>query len=121
MLLLILCSQLHGRHTGENILSEFKEVVSCAGISPKVYRVVTDNASNVRKALESLPGFDIEKDSDDEDDEMEVSEDNDVDVMQLDEIEIPQRVPCFVHTLQLAINGGLKSCQSVSSIAAKAS
>ena len=48
---------------------------------------------------------------------MEVSED-DVDVVQLDEIEIPQRVPCFAHTLQLAINDGLKSCQSISSIVA---
>ena len=85
--LLISCSQLHGRHTGENILSEFEEVVSRAGISLKVYRVVTDNASNVRKAFESLPGFDIEKDSDDEDDQMEESEDSDVDVMQLDSSE----------------------------------
>ena len=65
----------------------FEEVVSRAGISPKVYRVLTDNASNVRKAFESLPGFDIEKDSD-EDDQLEVSED-DVDV-QLDKIEIPR-------------------------------
>ena len=119
--LLISCSQLHGHHTGENILSEFEEVVSRAGISLKVYRVVTDNASNVRKAFESLPGFDIEKDSDDEDDQMEESEDSDVDVMQLDQIEIPQRVPCFAHTLQLAINDGLKSCRSISSIVTKAS
>ena len=52
--LLIACSQLHGRHTGENILSEFEEVVSRAGISPKVYRVVTDNASNISKVSQGL-------------------------------------------------------------------
>ena len=47
--------------------------MSHAGISLKVYRVVTDNASNVQKAFECLPGFDIEKDSDNEDDQKEKS------------------------------------------------
>ena len=34
--LLIACSQLHGRHTGENIVSEFEEIVTRLKISDKV-------------------------------------------------------------------------------------
>ena len=121
--LLISCSQLHDRHTAENILSEFKEVVSRTVISLKVYKVVTDNASNVRKAFENLPGFDVEEDTDNGDDKTEDvgSQDSEVDIVQLDEIEIPQRVACFAHTLQLAINDGLKSCRYISSTISKAS
>ena len=126
--LLISCGRLHDRHTAANILSEFEEVVSRIGISLKLYRVVTDNASNVRKAFsESLPGFmveqgDDEDDDDDDDNEQTTeSEDGDLDDVELDEIQIPQRIPCFAHTLQLSINDGLKSCKSISSTIAKAS
>ena len=62
-----LVSKLLGHYTGANILSEFEKVVSCTAISSKVYKVVTDNASNVQKAFSgssgSIPGFEIEQDS----------------------------------------------------------
>ena len=38
---LLSCSQLQGRHTAENIISEFEEVVTHYKISDKVFRVVT--------------------------------------------------------------------------------
>ena len=130
--LLLSCSKLLGRHTAESILSEFEEVISRTDISLKVYRVVTDNASNVKKAFSgSLPGFGVEQDSDtddddqdDDDDEQTTDSDNDDDNnpdVRLDEIEIPQRLSCFAHTLQLSIKDGLKSCGKISSILAKAS
>ena len=68
--MLLSCSQLQGRHTAENIISEFEEVVTHYKISDKVFRVVTDNGSNVKKAfLETinLPEFMVEGDSEDED------------------------------------------------------
>ena len=62
-----LVTKLLGQYTGANILSEFEEVVSCTAISSNVYKVVTDNASNVQKAFSgnsgSIPGFEIEQDS----------------------------------------------------------
>ena len=48
------------------------------------------------------------------------TEGSDVD-MRLDEIEIPQRISCFAHTLQLTVNDGLKSCKHISSTISKAS
>ena len=72
------------------------------------------NASNVCKAFsESLPGFVVEQGNyeDDNDDEQTTeSEDGDLDDVELDEIQIPQRIACFANTLQLSINDGLKSC-----------
>ena len=75
----------------------------------------------------SLPGFQVELDSDeddldddDDDDQDEQSTESDDDV-QLDEIEIPQRISCFAHTLQLTIKDGLKSCKQISSVLTKAS
>ena len=48
--------------TAENILPEFKEVLSRTGITLHLYKVVTHNASNVRKAFsESLPGLVVEQ------------------------------------------------------------
>jgi len=118
--LLLSCSKLNGRHTAESILSEFEEVVSNTGVSLKVYRVVTDNASNVKKAfMEGLPGFEMmDDDDDDHDEELTTGIEDHV---QLDEIEIPQRLSCFAHTLQLSIKDGLKSSRQVSSTVAKAS
>ena len=52
--LLLLCSNLHCRHTAENILSEFVEVIRHTGISLKVYRIVTDNASICKESFPKL-------------------------------------------------------------------
>ena len=41
--------------------------------------------------------------------------------VQLEGIEIPQRVSCFTHTLQLSIKDGLNCCRQLTSILAKAS
>ena len=112
--LLLSCSKLLGRHTAESILSEFEEVISRTDISLKVYRVVTDNASNVKKAFSgSLPGFGDERDSDTDDDDQDDNDDDEQTTdsdkddddnpdVRLDEIEIPQRLSCFAHTLQLS-------------------
>ena len=61
--ILLSCQQLTDRHTAENILSGFEEVITHYSIPDKVYRVVTDNASNMKKAFDDtvrLPHFELE-------------------------------------------------------------
>ena len=53
---LLACDRFEGRHTAENILRQYLETIKTFGISSKVSIVVTDNASNMRKAF-ALPGF----------------------------------------------------------------
>ena len=61
--LLLSCSKLQGRHTGEKIVSEFEEVVSGYGICNKIVAIVTNNASNMKRGFKdlqeslSLPGY----------------------------------------------------------------
>ena len=98
--LLIACSQLHGRHTGENIVSELEEIVTRLKISDKVYRVVTDNASNVKKAFAdkvSMPSVEVEAESEEseqEDEDIEETDGSDAEVeaVELEKINILQRV-----------------------------
>lgn len=126
--LLIACSQLHGRNTGENIVSEFEEIVTCLKISDKVYKVVTDNASNVKKAFAdtvSMPSFEVEAESEEseqEDEDIEETDGSDAEVeaIELEKMTIPQRVSCFAHTLQLTVKDGLKACSGISKVLTKA-
>ena len=67
--LVISCSKLVSHHTAANILFEFEEVVSRTGISPKVFRVVTDNASKLMCVKLSLPGFETEQHTGEDDDQ----------------------------------------------------
>ena len=50
---------LNGSHTGEKLLEYFESIVNEFQIQNKLYRIVTDNASNNIKAFENLiiPGF----------------------------------------------------------------
>ena len=105
--LLIACTQLHGRHTGENTVSEFEEIVTRLKISDKVYKVVIDNASNVKKAfadIVSMPSFEVEAESEEseqEDEDIEETDGSDAEVeaIELEKMNIPQRVSYFAHTL----------------------
>ena len=126
--LLIACSQIHGRHTSENIVSEFEEIVTRHKISDKLYKVVTDNASNVKKAFPdtvSMPSFEIEAESEESEQEDEGTEETDSsddedEAVELEKINIPQRVSCFAHTMQLSVKDGLKACSGISKVLAKA-
>ena len=55
------CRRFRGSHTGENILHHFEEIVALFDITGKVVRVITDNASNMKKAFRLL---DIDDDVD---------------------------------------------------------
>ena len=125
--LLLSCNMLYGEH----ILSEFDSVASTFNITDKIFQVVTDNASNMRKAFPFLPGFvleDIDSDSEPESSGAEeVNEDNDIaDLSSMDEIEtnsgkIYHRLSCFAHTIQLSVKDGINECKSLTNSLKKAS
>lgn len=115
-------SCLTGRHTGDSIYAAYTNCLKEFAITNKVMFIITDNASNMRKAfsvrLEPV-GTDAaiapEGDGDDVDDV-----DGDVDDAELwedlDETELEVqtvvqgkvRLSCFAHSLQLAVGDGLK-------------
>jgi len=130
---LLACSKMSGSHTADNIQSEYDSIVSKYNLTGKVFKVVTDNASNMCAAFRdetSLPGFDgvmgevdefldlgSGSESDSSDDTMAIEE---LDKC-LRELPIcPERLACFAHTLQLCIKDGLKAASALLSAIQKA-
>ena len=85
----------------------YNEIISEYDIADKVKHIITDNASNVKKAFISLPGFEQD---DNEDDDVEDTEADyeivEIESNDLSEIET-ERHGCFAHTLQLVVKDGL--------------
>ena len=48
------CHRVHGRHTAEMIQEEAERVLQAFGIRDKVLAFITDNASNIRKAIKTM-------------------------------------------------------------------
>lgn len=115
---ILACRKFVGRHTAENIAQMFDDICAEYNIQGKVKKVVSDNASSMKKALDvSLPLLrDVSVGSDDEEGEDEEKGDDDVLDREEDLDDVlamcPQRVPCFAHTLQLAVQDGLKTIDS---------
>jgi hypothetical protein len=65
------CSRVIGRHTSDNIVHWYEEIVADFGVSLKVRHVVTDSGANIKKAFQSLalPGFEEEASSDSEEED----------------------------------------------------
>ena len=51
------CNRVVGRHTSENIMMWFEEVISELDIAEKLEHVITDSWANVKKAFVTLPGY----------------------------------------------------------------
>ena len=47
---LLACRQIFGAHTGENILADFEDIAGDFQIKQKIFKAITDNASNMKKA-----------------------------------------------------------------------
>ena len=54
---MLACNQVTGRHTADNIMMWFEEIIFAFGVMEKVKHIVTDSASNVKKAFLTLPGY----------------------------------------------------------------
>ncbi|KAK7172158.1 hypothetical protein R3I93_004459 [Phoxinus phoxinus] len=131
---LLTCERVHGKHTGEKIAMMFECCAEEYLIKNKINFVITDNASNMRKAFQArfLP-------EPEEDEAAEVhdprtfmeSEDKiwqdltpeDLETVNatLDENCKMQRLSCFTHSLQLVIKDGLKEASGLSGTLAKLS
>ena len=126
------CSKLSGSHTADNILSEYESITMKYNLTSKVFKVVTDNTSNMCAAFEAgvcRPGFE-EIDDDDEfldidADSQSHTSDDEFSIQQLDEVlkDIlvgPEGLACVAHTLQLCIKDGLKPAAALLSTIQKA-
>ena len=79
----LLYNWINGRHTAENVFQPYEDTYF--KIAQKVKHIVTDNASNMRKAF-ALPGY---KDGDDDsDEEIDNDEEDDNDMNDMNEIEL---------------------------------
>ena len=121
-------SYFFGSHTEQKILSEFEEIIDEFKIRSTVYKAVTDNASNMKKAFAddlSLPGFINEADID-----MEIERESDKKISDDEEAEnnsefdsilktVPDRISCFAHTLQLCVKDGISASSRLTSTISK--
>lgn len=113
------CRRFTGKHCGERIASEFDEIVEEYGFSNKISFILTDKASNMKRAFKvRLPDSEQpESDSDDLDDEM-MWEEHVEDFEQL--WSSGERLSCFAHSLQLVVSDGMKEVKAIARAIAKA-
>ena len=107
---LLACKQLFGSHNAENIFAEYEDVIDEFDIELEVFKVVTDSASNMKKAFQvSLPEFALDSEEEDEDDgAADIEESLESSEISEDIFDtVPERISCFAHTLQLSINNSI--------------
>ena len=114
---LLYCEHFVERHTAVNIANRYEDVVMRYQIDGKVRRIISDNASSMKKAIE-LSLIDM-KTLEQEAAEMKSEEglhfsdkgnlqDPEVDLNTLLAL-LPKRVSCFAHTMQLCIVHALEN------------
>jgi hypothetical protein len=134
------CASFEGSHTGQKISDKCTAIVENFQIQEKVAFVVTDNAANMVKAFqESSELFassdDIEGSSYEQPAEVNSDESDDEESPMMMDIDVipseaqvliesldfvsRKRVPCVIHTLQLAVLDALKSTKCLSTVQAK--
>ena len=125
-----------GSHTGVKIAEEMRKMIEEYGLVEKVCYVVSDNASNMKKAFEvmnavrSIPNPDDTDDLQEEgdafavDDEslwQDLEEGEDSHVSMALEQQSVTRLSCFAHTMQLAVRDGVAKLASATGLLAKIS
>ena len=119
---MIECQCFCGHHIAENIWQYYYEAIAPHGISEKIVTTITDNASNVVKAIK-LPGFSKEND-DQPESESELSSEDEDSVVNVEPVDIeeagleflPEHDTCFAHTLQLVVKDGFKEAGSLNKV-----
>lgn len=113
------CRRFTGKHCGERIALAFDSIVEEYGISHKLSYILTDNASNMKRAFKvRMPEAEQpEGDSSDELDDETMWED--VEEVS-DTWSAGERLSCFAHSLQLVIQDGMKEVKGVARAIAKA-
>lgn len=104
-----------GTHTGTRIAEEMEKIIVKFNLKAKVSFVVSDNASNMKKAFQVLDEClresqgQGEGEMDDDTVWEDLEEDAHAEISSVFENNTIKRLPCFAHTLQLAIKDGLST------------
>lgn len=128
------CNRFLGKHTGERICEQFESLCEDYGIRNKIDYILSDNASNMRRAFTicfpaSIDEGDIDSDmiqnvEDFDDDELwqdlPANDQQQVDAI-LSRSARKKQLRCFAHTLQLVVSDGLKETKCIRPALAKAS
>ncbi len=109
------CRRFKGRHSADNIVAAFDEILEEYNINDKVEFIITDNASNMKKAFKFV--MDHSDDSEDEEDMVGEGEPLDRNFT----LGSRQRLSCFAHSLQLVVGDGLKEVKCLSQAISKVS
>ena len=125
---MLACNRVTGRHTADNIMMWYEEIISAFGVMEKVKHIITDSASNVKKAFLSLPGYENGKEghtaaSDDSEAEESDSEmydagcnaNNESEESQLSCVSFEHHA-CFAHVLQLVIKDGMAKAGQINGV-----
>ena len=113
---LLVCERFTGRHTGVRIAEHFETVVDEYGLDGKVTYLVTDNASNMKRAFATA----FPETFDDGVDDDGIWEDVGVDELQ-GILPSHERLSCFAHSLQLVVGEGLKAVKNINPVMGKVS
>ena len=116
------CNRIIGRHTFENLMLWYDEIVPDFCVSGKVKHVITDSAANIKKAFTSLPGYEAESDSDSNEEEEEPESDIDnTDEYIFNENLLLEHHSCFVYCIQLMVKDGIAKAGQLASVIKKCS
>jgi len=117
-----------GSHIGAKIAAELDNVISKHKIQEKVVHIVSDNASNMRKAFQLLCENAMDEDENSRT-TYDIVDDDSLfdDLEEIDAQEVSQvidrnclsRLSCFAHSLQLDIKDAMDKCASARPVMAK--
>jgi hypothetical protein len=110
----------HGSHTGQKIADALEAVITENRLQHKVQYVITDNTSNMIKAMTVLFDSGDENQLDDNSDPS-MWEDIASDEVEIVLNNLPTRMSCFAHSVQLVIRDGLASTSVIRNTFAKCS
>jgi hypothetical protein len=132
---LINFSAFKGSHTGKSIAAEIEKTVDDFKLRGKLEYIVTDNASNMRKALDVLKEVIAADENEEEcrevgqplivdhvDDEtlfQDLDEEDATEVEDVFQRHTVERLSCFAHSLQLVVKDGLDNCAAIRPVIAK--
>uniref|UniRef100_A0A673ZZR7 Uncharacterized LOC115161945 n=1 Tax=Salmo trutta TaxID=8032 RepID=A0A673ZZR7_SALTR len=109
---LLACDRFKGPHMAERICEQFEAICGEYSIKDKLDYIISDNATNMRKAFTVCFPIEQEDEVHDEDhlDDPELWNDLTLEDQQTVDAAIAkkQRLQCFAHTLQLVVGDGLK-------------
>ena len=115
---------VEGTHTGQRIAEALESAMTDNQIESKVRWIITDNASNIKKALSVM--FDdgnLQQQLDDDADPSlwEDEDTEDINTVLSTVLSVAQRIPCFAYSLQPVVRDGLSSLMAMRPALAKCS